>query len=160
MRNHLDARCGETYRVKRGKPELEHLQNCHVDCPLSQISHQLAQSAAQTGRPAWHERVVALPLQGGTQVHGVYILHLQDEARPFEEAFLELGTALVALGLHRTREADHLRGREAQRNTLIHQLLFAQEEERRRVGRELHDEVGSQLTAALLALQITEKRPE
>lgn len=160
LRNHLGARCGETYRVRQGQAELEHLQNCKFDCPLGQVSRALAQTAARTGQPAWQERVVALPLRSGAEVYGVYVLHLQDQPLPHEEAFLSLGTAVVALGLSRTREAVQLRGREAQRNTLIHQLLFAQEEERRRVGRELHDEVGSQLTAALLALQITEKRPE
>jgi signal transduction histidine kinase len=39
-------------------------------------------------------------------------------------------------------------------------FLKAQEEERRRVGRELHDGVGSLLTAALLTLKVAEKRPE
>lgn len=160
LRKHLEARCGEIYRMRQDQAELEHLQNCKFDCPLGQVSRALAQTAARTSQPAWQERVVALPLRSGAEVYGVYVLHLQDQPLPHEETFLSLGSAVVALGLSRTREAVHLRGREAQRNTLIHQLLFAQEEERRRVGRELHDEVGSQLTAALLALQITEKRPE
>lgn len=116
--------------------------------------------AADTQQAAWHGRVVALPLQAAGQVRGVYVLHLPDDPAPSEEEFLSLSAALVAMGLQHTSEVDRLRGREAQRSTLMHQLLFAQEEERRRVGRELHDEVGSQLTGALLALQITEKRPE
>lgn len=160
LRCNLGARCGEVYRFRQGKSALEHLQNCQLDCPLSQTSQELAQMAADTQQATWHGRVVALPLQAAGQARGVYVLHLPDKPAPSEEEFLSLSAALVAMGLQHASEVDRLRGREAQRSTLMHQLLFAQEEERRRMGRELHDEVGSQLTGALLALQITEKRPE
>lgn len=160
LRCNLGARCGEVYRLQQGKPELEHLHNCQINCALGEVSHKLAKLAMDTGQAAWHERLVALPLQASGQVRGVYVLHLPDAANPSEEVFLNLCGSLVAMGLKHSSEVDRLRGREAQRSTLMHQLLFAQEEERRRVGRELHDEVGSQLTGALLALQITEKHPE
>ncbi|MGK0617340.1 sensor histidine kinase [Meiothermus cerbereus] len=160
LRCNLGARCGEIYRFRQGQPALEHLQNCQIDCPLSQTSHGLAQMAVDTRQTAWHGRVVALPLLATGQVLGVYVLHLPDDPAPSEEGFLSLSAAVVAMGLRHVSETDRLQGREAQRRSLMHQLLFAQEEERRRVGRELHDEVGSHLTAALLALQITEKRPE
>lgn len=160
LRCNLGARCGEVYRLQQGKPELEQIQNCQISCPLTQTSRELAQIAVETGQATWHERIVALPLQAAGQVRGVYVLRMPDDPAPSEEEFLTLSASLVAMGLKHASEVDRLRGREAQRSTLMHQLLFAQEEERRRVGRELHDEVGSQLTGALLALQITEKRPE
>jgi signal transduction histidine kinase len=160
LRCNLGARCGEVYRLERGRLVLEHLQNCQIDCPLSQVSRELAHTAADTYTAAWQGRLVALPLQVAGQVRAVYVLSMPDTPAPSEEEFLNLSAALVALGLKHASEVDRLAQREAQRSTLMHQLLFAQEEERRRVGRELHDEVGSQLTGALLALQITEKRPE
>lgn len=160
LRCNLGAKCGEAYRVHRGGLELEHLQNCHIDCPLASLSRDLAQMALDTQQAVWEGRVVALPLRAAGQVRGVYLLHLGDNPVPSEEEFLNLSAALVALGLQHASEVDRLARREAQRSTLMHQLLFAQEEERRRVGRELHDEVGSQLTGALLALQVAAKRRE
>jgi len=160
LHHNLGAQCGKAYLMRRGRLELEQLQSCQLDCDLGQTSSELAKTAADTGQAAWQERTVALPLLTGGQMRGVYVLRLPDDPAPSEEEFLTLCASLVAMGLKLASEMDRLRGREAQRSTLMHQLLFTQEEERRRVGRELHDEVGSQLTGALLALQITEKRPE
>ncbi|WP_299429897.1 sensor histidine kinase [uncultured Meiothermus sp.] len=160
LMENLTARCGEAYSVRQGRLELEILQNCHIGCAHDRKSIELAQLAQDTQQLIWNQRLVAVPLLAAGQLRGIYVLSMPLEAAPSEEAFLNLGASLVAMGLKHASEVDRLSRREAQRSTLMHQLLFAQEEERRRVGRELHDEVGSHLTGALLALQIAEKRPE
>jgi signal transduction histidine kinase len=160
LRCNLGAHCGEVYHLSKGKLDLEQLNACQLGCSLEHIARQLAQQAVDTQQAAWQGRIVALPLLAAGEVGGVYVLNLPDNPAPSEGDFLSLGTSLVAMGLRHANEVDRLRGREAQRRSLMHQLLFTQEEERRRIGRELHDEIGSQLTGALLALEITARRPE
>jgi signal transduction histidine kinase len=46
------------------------------------------------------------------------------------------------------------------RGELLHRLFRAQDEERRRIARDLHDEVGQQLTAVLVGLKTIELAPD
>lgn len=65
------------------------------------------------------------------------------------ERTLELATANRAL---QDEIAQRVQA-EQSREELVHQLLSAQEEERRRVARELHDQLGQEITAILLRLR-------
>lgn len=57
----------------------------------------------------------------------------------------------------RTKEVfslyEELKRKEEMRGELLHKLISAQEEERRRIARELHDEMSQTLTALLIALE-------
>lgn len=84
---------------------------------------------------------------------------------------LSLGIALsIAALAHRMRmyrgahdqalrELDERHRAEARQAQLARQALMAQEEERARVSRDLHDELGQILTAMRLELDLTRKRP-
>ena len=62
----------------------------------------------------------------------------------------------IALAVERNRLFEEVRTKEAARGELIEKLLTAQEDERRRIARELHDEAGQALTALILNLEMAE----
>ena len=59
----------------------------------------------------------------------------------------------------RNRMEEALRESEARYRSLAHSVITAQEEERRRIARELHDETGQWLTAMLVGLRTLEDAP-
>lgn len=135
-------RCGEAYWVGEGL-SLFQMQACRTTCPLVAHSRTLAEEALRRGERVEEGPFVALPVRQGAKTLAVVVLSLKEGQKPAEAL-----PALLLLALK--RPGLELAGR----------LLTAQEEERRRVGRELHDGVGSLLTAALLTLKVAEKRPE
>ncbi len=56
-------------------------------------------------------------------------------------------------------ELAEVRAKEAMRGELLRRVILAQEEERRRVSRDLHDSVGQALAAILLGLKVVEQQP-
>jgi signal transduction histidine kinase len=63
----------------------------------------------------------------------------------------------TALAIERARMTDALREREQRIAELSGHLLRVQEEERKRISRELHDETGQALTSVLLGLKAVER---
>jgi PAS domain S-box-containing protein len=69
--------------------------------------------------------------------------------RRVEERTAELARAIETL---KAENAERLRAEEARRD-LLGRLVTAQEEERRRISRELHDQMGQQLAALMMGLK-------
>ena len=63
--------------------------------------------------------------------------------------------AQVSLAMDKAQLLDELRDKEADRTSLIRRLLSAQEDERKRIARELHDEAGQSLAGLMLELEAT-----
>jgi len=153
------AVCGEAYVLTDEGPELLVLRGCEGDCPFKLNLQQMAAEAAAKSEPVRNRNLVALPIKRGDRVQAVYGLSFRENAPTPDGCFLNAVCHLTTLALDHAELMQELERREAQRVHLLRKWLGAQEEERRRVGQALHDEVGGVLTGALLALRLAEKDP-
>ena len=88
-----------------------------------------------------------MPLKTGGEVIGVLIIGFSKPYQwlPTEHELLRAIADRSALAIERARITEALREREARIAELSAHLLRVQEEERKRISRELHDETGQAL---------------
>jgi PAS domain S-box-containing protein len=99
--------------------------------------------------------VAVIPLRYREKVLGA--IHLADEREgniPLRVVeFIESVSSLIGEAVHRFNLEDNLRESESRLHHLSSQLLTAQENERRRIARELHDSIGQSLAATKFILE-------
>ncbi len=99
--------------------------------------------------------VAVIPLRYGKKVLGA--IHLADEREgniPLRVVeFIESMSSPIGEAVHRFNLEDDLRESENRLHHLSSQLLVAQENERRRIARELHDSIGQSLAATKFILE-------
>lgn len=72
----------------------------------------------------------------------------------------ELSSAFNAMTAELGRSRAELERKEEVRARLLEQVITAQEDERKRIARELHDETSQALTSLMVGLKVLEARPE
>jgi signal transduction histidine kinase len=72
----------------------------------------------------------------------------------------ELSSAFNAMTVELGRSRAELERKEEMRARLLEQVISAQEDERKRIARELHDETSQALTSLMVGLKLLEARPE
>lgn len=103
--------------------------------------------------------VVAVPLRAQEQVLGVLFLGSTTE-RSFEQRDIDTLSAIgqqIGMALANARLYEEVQAREQARVRLIEQIIDAQEGERQRIARDLHDSTGQSLSAIIMGLEAMEE---
>lgn len=84
----------------------------------------------------------------------------QNEVGLLEAAFKQMAASLNKTNQERNALIQELQEKEQLRKVLLNKVLTAQEDERKRISRELHDEAGQALTALLISLRLLAGRAQ
>ncbi len=83
-----------------------------------------------------------------------------DEVGKLATAFQEMTVSLLNTKAERDKLLAEVLQKEQLRKTLISKILTAQEDERKRISRELHDETGQALTTLMMSMRVTADKAE
>lgn len=84
-------------------------------------------------------------------------LRANDELGKLSETFNRMATGLQERTQENSRLYAELQQKEAARSQLLHQVIDAQEDERKRVARDLHDQLGATLSGLTMSVEAAEQ---
>ena len=130
----------------------------HLDGTVIEFLPEDALDDQECQRHASPVTTLSLPLNGQRLVIGSLVLAQTDFSEekelPFDELKLMVGIAQeLGLSTENVRLYQEAQKRERMLAELLHQVVGAQEAERQRIARELHDATGQSLTAIALGLR-------
>lgn len=106
-------------------------------------------------RRAGLHTLIHIPLRADRRTVGNLCLGSRSERQFDDETVTLLNTlgSQIAVAIERARLHEELARKERARRALLRQVITAQEDERKRIARELHDEIMQSLTALLYAME-------
>lgn len=122
---------------------------------LSNTSLQVLLGVEDRGEEGM-ETIVGIPIKSKDEIYGVLVTFRRD-SQMLEEQEVQLLTLIghqIGVAVENVRLFEQLFTTHKRLRQLAQQIVSAQEEERRRVSRELHDEAGQALTALRISLQL------
>lgn len=149
-------------------PQLRTLLSTVVTQNTSVQAFELTQTFPQLGsrtmllnarsieQPADRSRLILLAIEDIT-VRQQAVVALRQAHDSLEQQVQERTSALVAANEALQAEIGEHQQTQQMRQLLLHQLLTTQEDERRQIARELHDQLGQDLTALLLEIKALER---
>lgn len=152
--------CGEAYDVAHGRREPIVVGSCPYaelgSCPLRESVLDAVADLEPDDGPRLTDGWWLLPVEK----RAVLALKAREDVQDVSDEFLGSAIAIVASALRRAALHERLAEKERQRARLLGALLTAQEEERGRISRDLHDQIGQALTGLLLGLDAALDDPD